>query len=412
MIKSEEIADLYGKYVMNTYTQSIAITRGQGSNVWDADGTQYIDFTAGIAVQNVGHAHPEVVKAVQEQMATLNHCSNLFFNEKQALLAKKLVEIADIDEGSKCFFCNSGAEANEALVKLARLWGHLNGKGDQDDGYVEIVTMYNSFHGRTLATLTATGQSKVQEGFDPLPVGFAYADFNDIESVKAAINENTVAVLLECIQGEGGVVPAETKFMKDLRKLCDEKDILLLCDEVQCGMGRSGDWFAWQSTGIKPDAFSLAKAIASGIPMGAVVASSRLADVFTPGRHASTFGGNPLACAAALATIKVIEDENLLERAGDAGDLLQEKLAALAESHEGLITAIRGAGLMIGVQINPEMASAADIVAAARDNFLLVCAAGGNTIRLVPPLNVKDNEIDEAVEALDYAISDVLDKAK
>ncbi len=183
MSSCKEISKLYSKYVMNTYSQSTAIVRGQGTRVWDADGMQYLDFTAGIAVQNVGHAHPKVVQAVKDQMDTLNHCSNLFFNEQQALLAKKLVEIADIDDETKCFFCNSGAEANEALIKLARLWGHLNGKGDDDEGYVEIVTMFNSFHGRTLATLTATGQSKVQDGFDPLPVGFAYADFNEFESV-------------------------------------------------------------------------------------------------------------------------------------------------------------------------------------------------------------------------------------
>lgn len=393
---------------MNTYSQSTAIVRGQGTRVWDADGMAYLDFSAGIAVQNVGHAHPKVVAAVQEQMATLNHCSNLFFNEKQALLAQKLVKIADLDEGSKCFFCNSGAEANEAMIKLARLWAHQMGKGDKTDGYVEIVTMFNSFHGRTLATLTATAQSKVQDGFEPLPIGFAYADFNDIESIKDAINENTIAIMLECVQGEGGVIPAETKFMKALRALCDEKDILLLCDEVQCGMGRTGDWFAWQSTGIKPDAFSCAKAIASGVPMGAVVASSKLADVFTPGRHASTFGGNPLACAAALATISVIEEENLLDHASDAGDFLTNQLESLADRFPGLIQEVRGEGLMIGLVLNPEQVKASDVVASARESGLLTCAAGNNTIRFVPPLNVSENEIEEAVEMLADAIDVVL----
>ena len=358
-------------------------------------------------MQNVGHAHPKVVKAVVEQMATMNHCSNLFYNEKQALLAKKLVEISDLDSGTKCFFCNSGAEANEAMIKLARLWGHLGGKGDDNDGYVEIVTMFNSFHGRTLATLTATGQAKVQEGFEPLPVGFAYADFNDIESVKAAINDSTVAVLLECVQGEGGVIPAETKFMKALRELCDEKEILLLCDEVQCGMGRTGDWFAWQSTGVKPDAFSLAKAIASGIPMGAVVASSKLADVFTPGRHASTFGGNPLACAAALATIGVIEEEGLLDRAAESGDTIREALEKISEDHPGLVTAIRGEGMMVGMALDPDRLEAADVVAKAREYGLLVCKAGGNAIRIVPPLNISDGDLDEGLEMLADAIGEL-----
>ncbi len=399
---------MYSKYVMNTYSPSAAIVRGQGARVWDADGMQYIDFTAGIAVQNVGHAHPKVVKAVQDQMAELNHCSNLFYNEKQAQLAKKLVEIADIDEGSKCFFCNSGAEANEALIKLARLWGHLSGKGDDQDGYVEVVTMFNSFHGRTLATLTATGQSKVQDGFDPLPIGFAYADFNDIESVKAAINDSTVAILIECIQGEGGVIPAETKFMKALRALCDEKNILLLCDEIQCGMGRSGDWFAWQSTGVKPDAFSVAKALASGIPMGAVIASSKVADVFTPGRHGSTFGGNPLAAAAALATIEVIEEENLLERASISGDHFKEKLEELKERFPEVITYVRGEGLMLGIGINTEKVETSAVIAAARENCLLVCQAGPTTVRFVPPLNVSERDIEDAVDMLGDAIDSLI----
>lgn len=407
MSSTREIAELYDKFVMETYSQQVALVKGQGARVYDADGNQYIDFTAGIAVQNVGHAHPKVVKAVVEQMATMNHCSNLFYNEKQALLAKKLVEISDLDSGTKCFFCNSGAEANEAMIKLARLWGHLGGKGDNNDGYVEIVTMFNSFHGRTLATLTATGQAKVQEGFEPLPVGFAYADFNDIESVKAAINDSTVAVLLECVQGEGGVIPAETKFMKALRELCDEKEILLLCDEVQCGMGRTGDWFAWQSTGVKPDAFSLAKAIASGIPMGAVVASSKLADVFTPGRHASTFGGNPLACAAALATIGVIEEEGLLDRAAESGDTIREALEKISEDHPGLVTAIRGEGMMVGMALDPDRLEAADVVAKAREYGLLVCKAGGNAIRIVPPLNISDGDLDEGLEMLADAIGEL-----
>ncbi len=408
MSNSNEITEMYSKYVMNTYSQSITITRGKGARVWDDAGNQYVDFTAGIAVQNVGHAHPDVVKAVQAQMEELNHCSNLFYNEKQALLAKKLVEIADIDDDTKCFFCNSGAEANEALIKLARLWAHLTGKGDQTDGYVEIVTMHNSFHGRTLATLTATGQSKVQEGFDPLPVGFTYADFNDFESVKAAVNDNTVAILLECVQGEGGVLPAETKFMKSIRALCDEKDILLLCDEVQCGMGRTGDWFAWQATGVKPDAFSVAKAIASGIPMGAVIASGKLSDVFTPGRHASTFGGNPLACAAALATIGVIENEKLLDRAAESGDILRGKLEEIQAKYGDVVKEVRGEGLMLGMVLNEDKVKAADIVSEARNSGLLICSAGCNTLRFVPPLNVTEKDISEAVDMLDDAFDFVL----
>ena len=390
--KNEEIASLCKQYMMNTYSQSVPIVRGEGCKVWDANGMVYLDFTAGIAVQGVGHANPKVVKAVQDQMATLNHCSNLFFNENAGKLAKKLVELAEFD-GGKCFFSNSGAEANEALIKLARLWGNANGK-------YEVVTMLNSFHGRTLATCAATGQSKIQEGFDPLPLGFAYAEFNDIDSVKEQINEHTAAVLVECVQGEGGVIPVDHKFMKDLRALCDEKDILLLCDEVQCGMGRTGEWFAWQSSGIMPDAFSLAKSIASGIPMGAIVANAKLADVFTPGKHGSTFGGNPLAAAAALATIEVIEEEGLLERALEAGEIFRDGLQQYVEKYDQVLE-VRGDGLMIGLVLD---VPAADLVRQCREMGLLACVAGQNTMRFLPPLTVKDSELEEAIDILDEAL--------
>ena len=391
--KNEEIASLCKQYMMNTYAPSVPIVRGEGTRVWDANGMQYLDFTAGIAVQGVGHAHPKVVKAVQDQMATLNHCSNLFYNENAGLLAKKLVELAEFD-GGKCFFSNSGAEANECLIKLARLWGHEAGK-------FEVITMLNSFHGRTLATCAATGQSKIQTGFDPLPIGFAYAEFNNIESVKEQINEHTAAVLVECVQGEGGVLPVDHKFMKDLRALCDEKGILLFCDEVQCGMGRTGEWFAWQSSGIMPDAFSLAKSLASGIPMGAVVANAKLADVFTPGTHGSTFGGNPLASAAALATIGVIEEEGLLERAIEAGEIFREGLQQFVEKYDQVLE-VRGDGLMIGLVLD---VPAADLVAKCREMGLLACVAGGNTMRFLPPLTVNDDDLEEAVDI----ISDALD---
>ena len=391
--KNEEIASLCKQYMMNTYAQSVPIVRGERTRVWDANGMQYLDFTAGIAVQGVGHAHPKVVEAVREQMGVLNHCSNLFYNEKAGQLAKKLVELAEFD-GGKCFFANSGAEANECLIKLARLWGHEAGK-------FEVITMLNSFHGRTLATCAATGQSKIQKGFDPLPIGFAYAEFNNIESVKEQINEHTAAVLVECVQGEGGVLPVDHKFMKDLRALCDEKGILLFCDEVQCGMGRTGEWFAWQSSGIMPDAFSLAKSLASGIPMGAVVASAKLADVFTPGAHGSTFGGNPLAAAAALATIGVIEEEGLLERALEAGDNFREGLQQFVEKYDQVLE-VRGDGLMVGLVLD---VPAADLVEKCREMGLLACVAGGNTMRFLPPLIVSDDELEEAVDI----ISDALD---
>ena len=391
---NKEFAALFDQYVMHTYSQSIPIMRASGTRVWDANGSQYLDFTAGIAVLNVGHAHPKVVEAIQQQAAAMVHCSNLFYNVNQALLAQKLSKIS---LGGKCFFCNSGAEANEAMIKLARLWGH-------DAGKYEVVTMRNSFHGRTLGTLAATGQSKVQKGFDPIPLGFAYADFNDLESVKAAINEHTVAVMFEAVQGEGGVIPATPEFIRGVRKLCDEKGILMLCDEVQCGMGRTGNWFGWQMCpDAAPDAFSIAKAIASGVPMGVLIASPKLSDVFVPGSHGSTFGGNPLACAAARATIGVIEEEGLLKRAGEAGEIFRDGLRQFVEKYEQVLD-VRGVGLMCGLVVE---GSAKKVVECCRDMGLLCCVAGEHVVRFVPPLNVKDDEMEEALEMLGDALDEL-----
>ena len=267
-MNTEQIVSLHKQYVMPTHAPGLALVRGQGCKVWDADGREYLDFLGGIAVVSVGHCHAKLAAAIAKQASTLMHVSNLFYNENQPQLAKAIVE--KFGEG-KVFFCNSGAEANEGLIKLARYWGHAAGK-------FEVISMRNSFHGRTLATLTATGQFKVQKGFDPLPAGFAYADFNNIESVRTAITDKTAAVLVEVIQAEGGVLPAEAEFMRQLRDLCDEKKILLLIDEVQTGIGRTGHWFGFQSYGIKPDAFSLAKGLGGGFPIGAVVASAKLQD--------------------------------------------------------------------------------------------------------------------------------------
>lgn len=249
-----EITQLYDKYVVPSYTRSLTLVKGRGATVWDADGKEYLDFLAGISVVNVGHCHPRVTAAITEQAQTLVHVSNLYYTENQARLAEKLAGLA---LGGKCFFCNSGAEANEALIKLARLWGH-------DDGKYVVITMKNSFHGRTLATAAATGQAKIQKGFEPMPEGFAYAEFNNLESIAAQITDKTAAVLVEAVQGEGGIIPAEKDFLVGLRKLCNEKNILMLCDEVQCGMGRTGHWFAFQASGVEPDAFSLAKALGNG----------------------------------------------------------------------------------------------------------------------------------------------------
>ena len=393
MSTTQEIAEMFKENVMPTYAPSLALVKGKGTKVWDADGKVYLDFAAGISVLNVGYSHPTVVSAIQAQAAELMHVSNLYYTENQAKLAKRL---ADLSLKGKCFFGNSGAEANEGMIKLARLWGH-------DQGKYEVICMKGSFHGRTLATAAATGQDKVQKGFEPMPEGFVHADYNNIESVKALVNEKTVAILLEAVQGEGGIIPADAQFMKDVRALCDEKDLLMLCDEVQCGLGRTGEWFGFQAYDIEPDAFSLAKALGSGYPIGAVVSGPKLADVFQPGKHASTFGGTPLACAAALATLDVIENESLVARAKEKGDLFAEGLAALAEKYEH-VTGVRGRGLMLGLVLDQD---AKPLAASLAEIGLLTIATAGNIIRFLPPLTVKDDELEEALDILDDCLAEM-----
>ena len=388
MSKSNDIISLYNEYLMPTYKPAVVVSSGSGCKVRTPEGGTCYDFTSGIGVHNVGHCHPAVVKAIQEQAATLGHCSNLFANAGQTLLAKKIVATSGL--GGKVFFCNSGAEANEAAIKLARKWGNANG------GRYEIVTMRSSFHGRTLATVAATGQSWCQRGYEPLPVGFAYATFNDLESVKAAITDKTVAIMLEAVQGEGGVNPATEEFMAGVRAICDEKNLLMICDEVQCGMGRTGKWWGWQNFPVKPDLFTCAKAIADGVPMGALVSNAKFADVFELGCHASTFGGNPLACAAALAVFGVIEDEDLLTAATEKGAVLAEALNAFAEKYDQILE-VRGMGMMIGMVVE---GSAADVVDSMRMGGLLACTAGEHVIRFLPPLNIKEAELEEAVEII------------
>ena len=399
MSKSTEIAEAYQKYLMPTYTPSVVVAKAKGSRVYDAEGKQYYDFTSGIGCHNVGHCTEGVVKAIQEQAAKLGHCSNLFINEPQVKLAKKLVEISGL--GGKVFFCNSGAEANEAAIKLARKWGAENG------GRYEVITMRNSFHGRTLATLTATGQNWCQQGFEPLPVGFAYADFNDLESVKAVLTDKTVAIMLEAVQGEGGVTPATPEFMAGVRALCDEKNLIMICDEVQCGMGRTGTWWGWQNFDVKPDLFTCAKSIADGVPMGALVSNAKFADVFQPGNHASTFGGNPLACAAALATIKIIEDEKLLAAAKTKGEMLMGALKAFAEKYDQVLD-VRGLGLMQGMVMDGEGMNK-DVVAAFREMGILALTAGGNVVRFLPTLSMTEAHIEEAVEMMGDALDGLFD---
>jgi predicted acetylornithine/succinylornithine family transaminase len=391
--KTNELLELYKKNMMPTYAPQVALASGKGVTVRDVDGLVLYDFTAGIGVHNVGHSHPKVVKAIQNQAASMVHCSNLFANVPATKLASKLVELSGL--GGKVFFCNSGAEANEAAIKLARKWGAANGSR------YEIVTMRQGFHGRTLATVAATAQAWCQEGYDPLPVGFAYADYNDLESVKAAVNDKTVAIMLEAVQGEGGVTPATEEFMKGVRALCDEKNLLMICDEVQAGMGRTGNWFAWQGYDVKPDLFTLAKSLADGVPMGALVSSAALADVFTASAHASTFGGNPLAAAAALAVIEVIEEENLVQKAAEIGTLFKEALMPLVDKYDQILE-VRGKGLMVGMVVEGE---AKKIVDALKDQGILALTAGANVVRFLPPLVLKEEDLEEAIDM----ISDALD---
>ena len=393
--KTQDILELYKSNVMPTYKPSLVVASGKGITVRDVDGRSYYDFTSGIGVHNVGHCHKKVVEAIQSQASVLTHASNLFANVPATLLASKLVEISGL--GGKVFFCNSGAEANEAAIKLARKWGAANG------GRYEVVTMRQGFHGRTLATLAATAQAWCQEGYDPLPVGFAYADFNDLESVKAAVNDKTVAVMLEAVQGEGGVTPATEEFMKGVRALCDEKNLLMICDEVQCGMGRTGTWFAWQGYGVKPDLCTCAKALADGIPMGALVSNAALADVFTASSHASTFGGNPVAAAAANAVISVIEEEGLLENAVKVGNLLCEALKGFVDTYDRLLE-VRGRGLLIGLVVDGD---AAPIVAALQKQSILALTAGKNVVRFLPPLTLGEDDLEDAIDMISEALAEV-----
>ncbi len=389
----DEVQDLYRNYVMETYAPELVLSRGKGTKVWDANGKVYLDFTSGIAVLNVGHTHPHVTAAVQEQAAKMFHVSNLYYHELQGRLAEK---ISAIRGGAKCFFANSGAEANEGQIKLARLWGHEQGKH-------EIIAMKNGFHGRTLAAAAATGQDKVKKGFEPMPEGFVHADFNDLDSIKALITEKTVGVMLESIQAEGGVIVGDPAFLQGVRALCDEHNILMLCDEVQCGMGRTGSWFGFEHAGVAPDVFSMAKALGSGFPVGAVVASPKVADVFHPGHHASTFGGGPLACAAALATFEVIEQEDLVAKAQEKGALLKEGLEDFVDRFEHVVEA-RGEGFMLGFALDQD---AKPLAKSLQEMGLLVIPTAGNVIRILPPLNVKDDELEEALDMLDDCLEEM-----
>mgnify|MGYP000904265858 CR=1 FL=1 len=394
-MKNQEITADGQKYVMNTYGRlPLAIVKGKGAYVWDADGKEYLDFVSGIAVNNVGHCHPKVVEAVANQAETLFHCSNLYWIEPQVKLAKILVENSVFD---KVFFCNSGAEANESAIKLARKYAK---KQWGEDKY-EIITMKQSFHGRTLATLTATGQEKFHKGFAPLPPGFTYAPFNDLEALKRAVGSHTCAVMLEPVQGEGGVLPGEDAFIKGVRKLCDENNLLFIVDEVQCGLGRTGKLFAYQHYEVEPDIMTLAKALGGGAPIGAMLAKDHVAEGFQPGDHASTFGGNPLVTAAGVAALTVILEEDLVHNAATMGEYLSCKLEGLKHKFD-FIKEIRGKGLLLGMECEKEVAG---IVSACLEKGLLLISAGPKVLRFLPPLNITFQQVDQAVEILEEVLA-------
>ncbi len=381
------------KYYQGTFKRNLVMTRGQGVRVWDADGKVYLDMVAGIATNVLGHAHPVVVQAICDQAQQLVHVSNLYINQRQVELAERLYNLSG---GMRAFFSNSGAEANEGAIKLARKYGRLN-RG----GAYGIISMDRSFHGRTLATTAATGQKKYQDTWQPLPDGFKQVPFNDLEALKAATTEKTAGVLIEAVQGEGGIHPATTEYMQGLRAWCDEQNLVLICDEVQAGMGRTGKFFSWEHMGIRPDIVTMAKGLAGGVPIGAMLAAPR-ADNFEPGDHGTTFGGNPIACAAGTATLRVIHDEDLINHAARMGAYLDEKLQSLTAKHP-IMSGVRGLGLMRAFDLAEPRAQ--DIMDRALERGLLITNAGPATIRFVPPLIITSAEIDEAVEILDASLA-------
>ena len=399
-------SDHFNGSVMNTYGRfPVAMEKGEGCRLWDTDGKAYLDFVAGIATCTLGHAHPALIEAVTNQIKKLHHVSNLYYIPEQGELAQWLVNNSCAD---KVFFCNSGAEANEAAIKLVRKYAHTV------LDFLEhpvILTAKSSFHGRTLATITATGQEKYHKGFEPLPEGFAYVPYNDIMAVENAIadidegNRRVAAIMIEPLQGEGGVRPGDLEYFLRLRKICDDNNILLVFDEVQVGIGRSGRLWGYENLGVEPDIFTSAKGLAGGIPIGAMLCKDSCA-VFEPGNHASTFGGNPFACTAALAVLKTIGDENILHNVQARGEQLRVKLRAIASKYSNLFTEVRGWGLINGIEIKSDVElTSIEVVKAAMEEGLLLAPAGPKVLRFVPPLIVSEAEVEEASQILETVIS-------
>ena len=382
-------------FVFQTYLrQGKAFVKGEGSFLWDEDGKKYTDFLAGIAVCGLGHCHPKITQAINKQASTLVHVSNLFYTMPQADLASKLCEKSFAD---RVFFANSGAEANEAAIKLARRY--FQKKGDKIR--FKIITMEQSFHGRTMATLSATGQKKIKEGFYPLLEGFSYVSFNDIEALKNEIDETVCGIMLEPVQGEGGIIPADPQFLKAVRELCNDKGILLIFDEIQCGMGRCGKLFAHELYGVTPDIMTLAKALGNGLPIGAMLATQDAAAGFDYGSHATTFGGTPLATAAALEVVNIISQETFLEQVREKGRYFKDKLVKLKEKHSR-VTDVRGEGLLLGMEIELEKdKDAAFFVGKLMKKGFIINGIQDKILRFAPPLIIEEKDIDRLISALD-----------
>lgn len=395
----DELREAESRVHMHVYgRQPVAFVRGEGARLWDVGGREYLDFVAGIAVVGVGHSHPKVVSAVREQIGSLTHVSNLYYTEPQIRLAQRL---HDLLGWGRVFFGNSGAEANECAMKLARRWQRENGRPER----AGVVAALGSFHGRTVATLAATGQPAKHEPFSPLPPELVHhVPLNDTDALESALREDIGALLLEVVQGEGGINPATPEYLKAARELCDERGVLLIFDEVQTGLGRTGRWFGFQHSGVVPDVVTLAKALGGGLPIGACIAREDVADAFKPGDHATTFGGGPVPCAAALAVLDVIESEDLVANSARMGERLVAGLRDALADQKG-VTEVRGVGLLVGVQLDGEWSK--DVVDAARDRGLLVNNVRPDTVRLSPPLIVTEGDVDRAVAILVEAIEAV-----
>ena len=397
IMKTKELIENEKKYMMQTYTRpAMILDKGEGMKVWDMEGKMYYDFIGGIAVNALGYSHPKLVQAIKDQAEKLIHCSNLFYSEPQIILAQTLVEISC---GDKVFFSNSGAEVNEGAIKLAVKYFK-----EQNKDKHKIIYMKNSFHGRTIGTLAVTGKYKYQKDYLPLLPKFKQVLFNDLNSVKEAVDDQVAAIIVEPIQGEGGINIASKEFIEGLRELCNKKDMLLIFDEIQCGLGRTGKAFTYQHYNVEPDILTLAKSLGGGLPIGALIAKEKVASSFKPGDHGTTFGGNPVACAAAIAYLKVLQEENLITKCKEKGEYFKKKIEELKEKYPKFIKEARIVGLMVGLEIEKD---GAEVVKKCLEKGVLINCTAGNVLRFLPPLIIEKEEIDYLTEALNKIFKDI-----